>query len=321
MSEFMKSVVEEVLKPRQHTKENPINSGQGLQQRKSSSTKSANVTNQGIPGIHRPNYQRDKIQKRLSVKADHVFRNDEQPHIKVNDSTITKGFSEGPLAKLQTMSLVQGNTRYNSNPGPTASKQNRPSEESKFLGQTTDGVKAWLFSNLDSSLHPFIQRPLTAFSIGVITSERCTVGQLFILNDILREFPSIKYFLTWDKGSKEKFVLEVYEQDSERLSMVVKTLYQKLSQKSYKSTQIFKVQSPSPWLSKQLELTTSVNGVAVIEGVDYYTSILLMDRHLKKASETNFDYLIEKNYLLLYGKFEIVSQVSEELKKEADRLN
>jgi hypothetical protein len=327
VSEFMKSVVAEVMKPYQKPKENPLFGGGSGYQETKAPPKTAVKSIQGIAGINRPNYQRDKVHKRLATSGEATTKVVNQtskldsPPKKVSVSTVSKDFVAGPMASLQTMSLVQGNRSVNSYQRTAAtSMKKRVNEESKLIGQTKEGVKAWVFNNLHPNLGTSLQRSLKSDSIGVITAETCSVGQLFLINDLMREFATIKYFLTWDKESKQKFVLELYGQDSESLTKVVKSLFQKLTQKSHKDTHVYKSMSPSPWLTKQLELQSPVNGVAVLAGIDYYTSILLLDRFLKKSGETKFSYMIEKSYLLLHGNYELVSQISEELQKEVDRI-
>lgn len=328
MSEFMKSVVAEVMKPYQKPKENPIFAGGSVSQETNAPPKTASKSIQEIPGISRPNYQRDKVQKRLAVTSGQALTTspnqpgklDSSPK-KVVGTSVSKDFVEGPLATLQTMSLVQGNKSINSyqRTAPPSAKK-RVNVESKLIGQTKEGVKAWVFNSLHPNLIASLQRAIKSDTIGVITADTCSVGQLFLINDLMREFSTIKYYLTWDKECKQKFVLELYGEDSESLIKVVKNLYQKLTQKSHKAIQVYKSISPSPWLTKQLDLQSPVNGVAVLEGIDYYTGILLLDRYMKKSGETKFAYMIEKSYLILHGHYDLVSQVSEDLQKEVDRL-
>ncbi|TLS38939.1 hypothetical protein [Pseudalkalibacillus caeni] len=326
MSEFMKNVVEEVLKPYQKPKENPLNKRGDQRPPKPAVTVSTDKRKQEIPGIKRPNYQRDRIKKRLSVgKAEKVNSNyttpgDTRPTGKTFEKPeVSREFVEGPLAALQTMSLVQGSstTRGHQRQVPRYLSSN---ESSQFIGRSRDGVKAWLFSEIHPQLEGAFQRAAQTCSVGVITSSECTVGQLFLVNEVMREYASLKYYLTWDKDNQGGFLLELYDQDRERLLKVTKGLFQKLSQNSYKTLKLHNALSPSPWLTKQLDLKTPVNGIAVIEGVDYYTSVLLMDRLFKRTGEKNFGYKIEKHYLVLHGNYDLVIKVSDELQKDADRV-
>ncbi|MBU8878560.1 hypothetical protein BGM26_06100 [Bacillus sp. FJAT-29790] len=320
MSDFMKSIVEEVMKPNQKPKENPLFKGGSHSKSFTPLTKAVVKNKQTIPGINRPNYQRENMQKRLSLMSIESPNSIAEKPITKQTYHSPKGFAKGSLAMLQTMSLVQGTRSGNNHQAQTTSSNNQTNKASQFIGQTKDGVKAWLFSDFHPSLQDSFQRSLKTTSVGVISSVKCTAGQLFLLNEVLREFSSLKYYLTWDKENKKTFVLELYEHDPEVVSQAVNILFQKLSQNSYKSIQVFKSPSPSPWLIKQLNLKTHVNGIAVLEGIDYYSAVLLLDRHFKTSPNINFAYVLEKNYLLLHGNYKIVSQVSDELQNAAERL-
>ncbi|PWW25806.1 hypothetical protein DFO73_11299 [Cytobacillus oceanisediminis] len=326
MSDFIKSVVEEVMKPYQKPKMNPIMAIPPQVQKTEQPMKEMK-SNQAIPGISRPNYQRAKMDKRLSVAAavppshqrTHISKQVKPQQPTNGNNNRAKGYLKDPLAQLQTISLIQGKKPAGSYES-FSSQQQRSLRESKLIGQTADGTKAWLFNDLHSSLENNFQRSLKSNSIGVITSEKCTAGQLFYLNDLLREYPSMKYCLTWDKESRQSFVLELYEDNEQALLDAVKVFYKKVSQRTYQSIHIYKAISPSPWLTKQLDIKGSVSGAAVIEGFDYYTGVLLADRYLKRNPAITAGFSFEKNYLLIYGEYDSVSKISEDLKKEAERI-
>lgn len=324
----MKSIVQEVMKPKvRKPKENPLISRETHNISSQSNYQYLEQLNHHdtIPKINRPNYQQKNIEKRLSVVANEQksMQEKEFPVANINSNenkqrSFTKNFKDNQLAKLQSLSLVQGQTSYSKNHQSTATEK---SEKSLFIGQTKDGVKAWQFSNLHSSLKNSFQRSIKANSIGVIVSNHCTAGQLFLLNEALRSYPSLKYYMTWDKENKQNFVLELYENDSEIVSKAIKSIFQSLSQNAYKQVKAYKTPSPSPWLIKQLGLKVQVEAVAVLEGIETYTSILLLDRLFKKSANVHFDYSLEKNYLLLFGNYEVISHMTEHILKETERTN
>ena len=328
MSEFMKSIVQEVMKSKVlKPKENPLISREtrNIYPKSTYHQREKPNHNEAIPKINRPNYQQKNIEKRLSVIAGEQksIIDKASPVANLNSKenkqrTITKSFNNTQLAKLQSLSLVQGQTLYIKRHPSTDLEKN---EKSIFVGQTKDGVKAWQFSNLHPSLKNSFQRSIKANSIGVITSNHCTAGQLFLLNETLRSYPSIKYYMTWDKENKENFVLELYENDTEIVRKAIKSIFQSLSQNAYKQVKAYKTPSPSPWLIKQLGLKTQVEAVAVLEGIESYTAIYLLDRLLKKSTDFTFDYALEKNYLLLFGNYEVISLTTEHILKEAERTN
>lgn len=319
----MKTIVQEAMKPKaKKTKDNLLNN----EETRYIYAKSTNHNyeqlkqNDTIPKINRPNYQQKNIDKRLSVIASEQKNKQEKvfPQENLNSKGIkerfpTKNLNDTQLSKLQALSLVQGHISNRKHHIVAAS------EKSMFIGQSKDGVKAWQFTGLHSSLQNYFQRSIKADSIGVITSDQCTAGQLFLLNDTLRSYPSIKYYMSWDKENKQNFVLELYENDSEIVSKALKSIFQSLSQNAYKQVKTYKTPSPSPWLIKQLGLKTNVEAVAVLEGVEFYTLIILLDRLLKKSPELSINYILEKNYLLLCGNYEVISQTTEYIQKEAER--
>ncbi|KON88589.1 hypothetical protein AF332_18455 [Sporosarcina globispora] len=318
MSDFIKSVVEEVMKPYSKSKVNPIN---GFSNQSPPSRQQG--TKKNIPGISRPNYQKEKMNKRISVHhAVSVKTADPHPSLRRQTSSLStpKPSVKEKIAQLQTLSLVQGKQQVSSKADFADIKPIRNARESQLIGQTPEGVKVWLFSDLHPALESSFQRELKTASIGVVTSEKCTPGQLFILNDLLREFPSLRYCLTWDKNSGQSFSLELYEDDHGTLLNALKSFFKKLSQKSFKTIQIYKEKSPSPWLTKQLGLNSSIGGVAVIEGIDYYSGILLLDRYMKRNTSEHINFLIEKKYLQLHGHYDEVSHISDQLHKEFDRI-
>src|ERR1700730_11109698 len=107
----MKRVVEEVMKPYQKSKQNPILGGETAYQVPHYPPKSMS-TAVSLEGINRPNYQRDKMQKRLSINSgksmavgNNHSRNLASSTMKVSSVSTSQTFVEGTLAALQTMSL------------------------------------------------------------------------------------------------------------------------------------------------------------------------------------------------------------------------
>jgi hypothetical protein len=318
VSDFIKSVVEEVMKPYSKQKENPINGAPSFPP-----PRSQPGLKSGIPGINRPNYQKEKMKKRIAVNHADAPQS-ANPHQNVRRQTVSLSSpmpsAKEKIAQLQTLSLVQGKQRVTARAESAETKPGRNARESQLIGQTPEGVKVWLFSDLHPTLEGSFQRELKTASIGVVTAKKCTPGQLFLLNDLLREFPSLKYCLSWDKNSGQSFSLELYEEDYEVLLNALKSFFKKLSQKSFKTITAHKEKSPSPWLTKQLGINSSIGGVAVIEGIDYYSGILLLDRHMKKNTAEHINFLIEKEYVLLHGQFDEVSRITDLLCKEFDRI-
>lgn len=317
----MKSIVQEVMKPNQKPKENPLFGGETRFVYSKSSA--VNKPQQTLQEINRPNYQQKNRQKNLSFIKENsaVPKENNVSIVKNEDLSPAKSYNKDPLARLQTLSLVQGNQPIHQQQNYSSIRKYNLQEESQLIGRTRDGLKAWLYASPHPTLLHNFQRSIKSNAIGVITSQRCQLGQLFILNELLREHPAMKYCLSWDKDNKQSFVLELYEDNAELLKRALKTFFQRLSQNSFKQIQVYQAHSPSPWLIKQLNLTTQVDGVAVLDGIEYYSALFLLDRYFKKSPDKNINYKIDRNYLLLHGNYEIVKEVSEELLKQAERLS
>lgn len=325
----MKNIVQEVLKPGTITKQNPL---LGTDQSKYLYSKSIvtgqdkSVRQNSVQGLYRPNYQQKNMDKRLAGMTVQSMTNDKSPASKTNQERISSSSqhiqNKDPILKslsqLHTLSLVQGNRSEHHS--TTNKHSHNHHEESQFLGQTRNGIKAWIFSGLHSKLQESFKRSLKSHHIGVILAEQTSIGQLFIINEVLREYGSMKYSLTWEVDNGQGFVLELYQEDFNQLKKASHSLIEKLSQYEMNKVQTFKVQSPSPWLSKQLKLMSHVDGAAVIEGINHYTAIYLLDRYLKRKPQHQFSYKIEKSFLLIYGDFEIICQVADDLLQETERI-
>ncbi len=309
------------MKPHHKPKENPLFGGET--RFIYSKSAAVNKPHQTLPEMNRPNYQQKNRQKNLSFIDEKSGDLREKSGSIVNNENVppSSSYNKDPLARLQTLSLVQGNQPILQQQNHSSIRKNNIQEESQLIGHTRDGIKAWLYSSPHPKMLQYFQRAIKSNAIGVVTSQKCQAGQLFILNELLREHPAMKYCLSWDKDNKHSFVLELYEDHLDLLKQALKTLFQRLSQNSYKQVQVYQAHSPSPWLMKQLDLNSQVDGVAVLEGTEYYSTLFLLDRFLKKSPDKNINFKIERNYLLLHGNYENVKEVSEELLKQAERLS
>ncbi|MFD1706753.1 hypothetical protein ACFSCZ_08405 [Siminovitchia sediminis] len=314
MSDVMKQVVQEVLRGNTTV----ITSGHKQRGKPSANT--------SLDGIDRPNYQRLKQDQRLSVLGKQrassstpvrpVRQNSQR---KNRPSALSdKHFNEESISKLRSISMAQGKV---SRRGTGVAGDNHGGvRSSKIIGKVRNGGCVWFFPNLPQELMGSFQRPLNRAAVGVIKMPVCWPSYLLLVNEIIRDHQDIKFYISWEKAGDAPFIAEFYDDDVDRLEKVMNEAYQKLNRRSLKSFETYTAISPSPWLTKQLNISLSVDAIGLLEGVSYYSGILLMDSLLRKFDNTSLDYEIAENYVLLKGSYHVVSELVTELKKEAGRL-
>ncbi|MCA1029852.1 hypothetical protein LCL95_02245 [Bacillus timonensis] len=322
MSEFMKNIVAEVLNSNTklvQSKSNPIKSNKHI---KPTAAKE-------IVGVERPNYQKQKIEKRLAVleeeQAETVFPSKNQSLNQASRTTLStnthnsRTFIEGSLANLIKMSLVQGNM-YQKQPNAYAEAQsNVQLQKGKLIGKSKDDTYVWFFPTIHPNLQTYFHRTPSQQAVVVVTAQSCLPSQLFLLNAILREHSDLKYYICWDKSCSKPFKLELLCEDANRLEKIAKHIFQKIGNRSMKKIDSTFSHSPSAWLCKQLDITQTVQSVGVIEGIDYYGNLFLLDRFLKSKDSSNLAFKVEEKYLLVTGGPDKVEKAVLELRKECDR--
>lgn len=281
--------------------------------------------------IKRPNYQQLKRDKRLSVigKKGTVTANSHKSEssLSMNRQTGTRGNStplpktnvhEESISKLRSLSLAQGNISRKNN---SSVRGNKPGKrEARIIGQTRNGGCVWFFPDLPGELMGSFQRPLNRAGVGVIKMPESMPSHLLLVNEIIRDHQDIKFNISWDKEGKDPFIAEFYDNDVDRLEKIMIDVFQKLNRRSLKPFEAYKAVSPGPWLTKQLNIGLSVDAIAFLEGVPYYSGIVLMDSLLKNFDATDIDFEIGGNHILLKGNYHVISNFVTELKKDAGKL-
>lgn len=309
MADVMKQVVQGVLK-----------GNSTIVSKKVGGPAPVHNTNSGLAGINRPNYQRMKQEQRLSGIGTGSGRGPQRRPVQNQQHKVRpnqKQFNEDSLARLQSVTLSQGNTARKA---PAGGQRGSAQDKAKVIGHSRNGGSVWFFPNLPQELMGSFQRPLNRAAVGVIKMPSSLPSYLLLVNDIIREHQDVKFYISWDKSGKEPFTAEFYDDDADRLEKLMNEAFQKLNRRALKSFETYTAVSPSPWLTKQLNLNNSVDAVAFLEGVPYYTNIVLLDTLLKEYESQDVGYEVGENYLLLNGSYHIISKLVTELKKEASRL-
>lgn len=320
MSEMMKQIVQEIL--------------QGNKTIVSKRTDQAVQKQSGevpLQQIKRPNYQQLKRDKRLSAieKKGPVMAGSHQNGSSVSTSRQTgnhgnkpslpkTSFNEESISKLRSLSLAQGNVPKRNNASVRGNKRGK--REARIIGQTRNGGCVWFFPDLPPELMGSFQRPLNRAGVGVMKMPESMPSHLLLVNEIIREHPDVKFNISWDKEGNAPFMAEFYGDDVDRLEKIMIEAYQKLNRRSLKPFEAYTAVSPGPWLTKQLNIGLSVDAVAFLEGIPYYSGIVLMDSLLKNFDAADIEFEIGGNHILLKGNYHVISNLVTELKKDAGRL-
>lgn len=296
----MKQVVQEVLK-----------GNKTIVSRRTSSV--SDKKDPSLDQINRPNYQRLKQEKRLAYQKQGSTPN-RQNKIKRQATGLLKNqFNEESISKLNSLKLAQGNI-------PIKHTNQMQQQQSRIVGKTKNGGCIWFFPKLPEALLGSFHRSINNVAVGTIKMPTCLPNYLLLINEVIRNNQDIKFYIAWDKEGKTPFIAELYDEDEKRLEKIMHDIYQKLNRRALKQHEIYTTVSPGSWLLSQLMINSSVEAVAFLEGVPYYTSIVLMDRLLKNYACTDVDFEINNNYLLLTGNYHVISKLIKELKKEAAGL-
>ncbi|MFD1040261.1 hypothetical protein ACFQ3N_17955 [Virgibacillus byunsanensis] len=304
MSDVMKQVVSEILQGNKTL----VAKGNHEPQHKESDT--------ALNNINRPNYQNMKKDQRLSYAGKNVriSSNDRKPHErKKSVSLLPKPFNEESISTLHSRSLAQGNVPKKSNPNLGAKK-------ARIIGNTKNGGCVWFFPQLPMDLMGSFNRSLNSVSVGVVKMPESLPSYIVLINEIIRNNQDVKFHITWNKEGDTPFTAELYDEDANRLEKIMNDIYQKINRTSLKRYETYTAVSPSSWLSKQMKIKPSADAIAFLEGVPYYTGIVLMDTLLRNFENNDFNFEINHNYILLEGNYHVISKLIAELKKEAARL-
>lgn len=306
MSDVMKQVVQEILQGNKTIVSRKVEQPNKI------------TENPALAHIKRPNYQRMHKEERLGFKQ----KNPKSPNMssksikKQNRSSLQpRQFNEESISALRSLALAQGKV-----PNQNSFTGNDSSNASKIIGKTRNGGTVWFFPQLVTGLRSSFGRMLNNEAVGVVSMTECLPSQLLMINEVIRNNQGMKFSVSWTKDAISAFTAELYDENTGRLEQVMFDLYQQLNRRSLKAFEAYTLSSPDRWLAGHLDIGKSVESIAVLEGIPYYTSIVLMDTLLKRHDGKDFNFEIQQNYLLLSGKYDIVSSVIDVLKREAAKL-
>ncbi|RHW41592.1 hypothetical protein D1B31_07705 [Neobacillus notoginsengisoli] len=323
MSDFMKNIIQEVLNKQGKSTTFIQTQTVGSPSVSKHHPRTGSQENTPTLNLNRPNYQRMKKEQRLSVPGKSpVTRLDTQAAKPAHPVNNLKHANQNELlSQLSTVSLGHGKVEKRVfASGANFQMHNKVNQDPKLLGKTKDGSYVWFFPTVSESLAQRFKRSTSGVAVGVITSKSCLPSQLLLVNDVIRENPDVKYHLTWDRGNKDSFVWEMYDHDPVRLEKKLQTILQILQRKSTKTIESYSIMSPSAWLSKQLNIGSSVEAISVLERVPYYASLLLLEQYFTSDEQPQLQYEIEEHYLILGGAHRVVSKTIQDFRRKTENL-
>ncbi|MDN4523854.1 hypothetical protein [Fictibacillus fluitans] len=280
MSEFMREIVQEVLRPAKQPptkgKEPPA----------------------VVQKLHRPNYQNAMREKRLKeLEGRKETRTAERAAASVDEL----------VSRLNILSL-QGTEGKSKSPENYGTQQTSGQPSGRLVGKASSGMAAWLYTNLPKERLEWFHRPIPARGIAVFSAPVSSPGQLVILQEELnRSENEVKYFIQWDKNGKNAFLLELYHDDCKKLEAVAETMWHSLDRQTKKTKKLFYMEQPGSWLLNQLELTGIRGAVAIMEGIGRFESYTLLLPVLQELASIDIRYKVEEDYLILHGAHEQLS--------------
>lgn len=320
MSEFMKSIVEDVLK-----RSSPVTASTVSEKKKEVAperrTMTSSAANQPknstvvLQSLHRPNYQRQK-------KNDHLYVKKGDSPITVKQNPPAKKQSEvnkpNNLAQLTIASIGKGREPVqHPSKGVASSGTARKEKSAQLIGKTKNNFSVWYFPQIHSQMQPLLKGKVHTTSVGVVSGIACNPGILFLVNEILHEFSGLKHHIEWDRSPNGKFHLELYLQDEKCLLQALNKIYQSLNRHAMIRLEAYTAFHPSAWLLQQLKLDSSYNAIGLLEGLSFYDNMGLVDRYVTSHPDTSFTYKIEEGYVVLMGDNGEISTAVQALKKEA----
>lgn len=322
MSDFLKEIVQEALRGGAGGRRNSNRSNSNEPFRQNPSVRSTSA----VPGISRPNYQRDRKEQRLGaangavtgVAAGSVTDAALEAGLGVVTGSasggngraaapLTRDFIEESLAPLMRMSLVQGNIReeYGADCTDTAAAP----DESGMLGRSCAGLDFWYYPELRPELLGELGiRRISAKSAGIIAEGRCRPGQLFLL-DGCSAISGVDVDINWKMEGGRDFHAVLTGEASSDIQNALQSMYDQCLRSGSHRIQSYIALEPSSILVKYLNISRG-DAIAALEGISRYRSVALLDRALKLGMSSRVKFSIADEFVILTGERGELSEAS-----------
>jgi hypothetical protein len=231
--------------------------------------------------LNRPNYQRQNSGKRLMV------------YELSPDQTPEKEKVQNPMPELQIMRMeAAGSPGYAKQPlKPHSFGPVNETDFSCFSIEDNPNLKR---------LAGFPYSNGKAACVGM--QEGCFINQVFAVDEILRQLPSLDFTVKWPGGRGEAFTFQAVGSADEMER--VQTL---LNQQCTCRKEIRLVSQPTAYLQKLLNY--SADTIGTIEGVPYTKLLPQAADYFRKHPDSMLDCRIFGSYLLFGGQYSQVQAI------------
>lgn len=271
------------------------------------------ASNNQIPGIYRPNYQRQKRQShRLAVAngSKPEKPNSAPPH---HPGPLTRDFVENQLSALQRLTTAQINQgsamgASSSAPGILPSAQ--------LIGKTRKDQYVWYFPSLNHRLGSAGEES----TVGFITGVACHPGTLFLIDERLNLTPEITCEPFGEKKSN-RFVdtVRFRAKDQRMMESFLKDLYIQLNRSSIRPLESFVSEKPTRFLFDSLSFTVNAS-IAALTGISAISGMALLDRFFYQNPQVSLQFDLRENCLLIAGPYGIVRNAIKQIEDDAAQL-
>ncbi|RUS47073.1 hypothetical protein [Cohnella sp. AR92] len=277
--------------------------------------------------LKRPNYQRAKQNRRLNAGLSGGSKGGTERNS--TSSRSNSKFMENSLSPLLRLTLNQGQDDEIRNeakgnaifvPGQEADYAAEETSASGMIGRLEGPLRFWLYPELNPKLASefgiFSSQPVT---VGAVAVENGLPGLLFELDELLPRASNLEIDVR-KQGARDGvsaiYLIGKREGDSAAVRSLLERWFEKRKVcECSGSVQIYETAYPSALLVKHLGVTAD-EGVVVVEGIDRFRSVALLDRCMKQMAEAGFRHKIEDRYLLIAGPSASIQRASEALRRE-----
>lgn len=309
MGQFMQDIVSEVLK--RNRTDMPVRQQQASSP--SSPSHPLEASDYPIPGVYRPNYQRQKRQDRIGAASPPSKPATQTAPIQSNRGHLTKDFMENQISDLQRLTLAQ----INGGPapkGPFGAETDR--QGAQLIGKTRNGQYVWHFPSLNPRLGP----TGAGDHIGFLTGASYNPGTLFLVDERLQLASEITYESFGErKGNGFADTVRMSARDARVLEQVLKDLYIQLNRGSIRPIETYVSEKPSPFLFDSLSFTVNAS-IAALAGVSAISGMALLDRYFYKNPQVSLQFNLRDNCLLIAGPYGVIQHAIKQLEDDAVQL-
>lgn len=190
-----------------------------------------------------------------------------------------------------------------------------------LLGTAADNSwTLWFFPTIREELRALLGVTNRRYhSIGLAVANRCTVAQLFAVDELFGQNPALEIELQWSADADKAFELRLYSENDEDGALIERKLRELCDRlaSAHHLVRLFVSATPSPLLMRYLTIRRQ-DAVAVVSGLCRLNGIGLLDRLLAGNPELKLQfYFTAHQDLILTGTPDAIAYAAQELRQEA----